>query len=79
MDIVYSEVVELLDPNNPDARDELDASLGGVEEWRVPGDSVRVKQAAQQRQRADIPIGAPSWWRGDEEASQTFLRGMGAS
>lgn len=47
----------------PDPRGELDASLH-VAAWRRPG------QPAQ-------PDGVPAWWRGEEEASGSFLREMG--
>lgn len=47
------------------ARAQFDADLG-VLDWQV---SARV-----QRMRPPVETGAPSWWFGDEEASQSFLR-----
>lgn len=46
----------------------LDQELN-VNEWRVPG-------TTRTRRRKEIDT-APSWWRGDEDASQTFLHAMG--
>lgn len=40
-----------------------------VASWRVPSDVPPVP-------RED---GTPAWWRGDEDASQSFLREMGVS
>jgi hypothetical protein len=51
-----------------DPRAELDASLG-VASWEPPW---VVRPRAK-----DVPSGAPSWWLGDEEATSSFLRGMG--
>jgi hypothetical protein len=55
--------------DHPDPRSELDVPLM-VNTWHVPGE-----------QRPDVEgetvEGAPSWWRGDEEASQSFIREMG--
>jgi hypothetical protein len=39
-----------------------------VRDWDTPGGV---------RQRVDIVPGAPSWWTGDEDASQQFLMSMG--
>lgn len=48
-------------------RGELDAALG-VAAWPGPLPPARV-----------VPVepGAPAWWHGDEEASQSFLAAMG--
>lgn len=55
------------DKEHPDPRAEfLDDPLG-VEEWQRPG----------QVQVGEVIPGAPSWWHGDEEASQSMLRQMG--
>lgn len=56
------------------ARQELDSKLTVVR-WQVPGGGNRY---------ADVEVeeGAPSWWAGDEEASQSSLasmRAMGAN
>ena len=48
-----------------DHREEIDRSLD-VADW-----GSRVKP------RVDRPKGVPSWWQGDEEASQSFLASMG--
>jgi hypothetical protein len=53
-------------------RPRLDSDLQ-VEEWRISDDS-RPKY-----QPSDVPEGAPSWWHGDEEASQSWLRSSGVS
>lgn len=51
---------------HPDPRSELDQSLR-VDEWWVPG-----------RKRYDDTTepGAPIWWKGEEEATESFLRSM---
>jgi hypothetical protein len=41
-----------------------------IQDWRIPGVG-KVKRAKS------IPDNAPSWWRGDEDASQTFMHSMG--
>lgn len=56
------------------SRTELDQELAVVR-WQVPGGA---------NEYADVKIeqGAPSWWAGDEEASQSSLaamRAMGAN
>lgn len=38
--------------------------------WRLPGEGEKFVPE-------DIPANAPSWWFGDEEASQSFLLGQG--
>jgi hypothetical protein len=59
-------VGEKEDPNEVRAR--LDSELG-VTEWRATD--------RRRPPRAPIEPGAPSWWHGDEEASQSFLRDRG--
>jgi anti-sigma factor ChrR (cupin superfamily) len=54
-------------PGRP--RTVLDQQLQ-TREWRAPGKRV-------QRKRVDTPNDAPAWWKGDEDASQTFLHNMG--
>lgn len=57
-----------VDQKNPlRPRRELDNQLK-VKDWKLPGGAYR------QRERAS---NAPHWWRGDEDASQTFLHAMG--
>lgn len=51
------------------AQQRLDAELD-VRRWQSPG------QAAPEP--VDVEDGAPWWWRGDEDASQTFLASQGA-
>ncbi len=50
--------------DNP--RAELDVTLE-VSSWWTPG----------QRRRDAIHEDAPPWWRGEDEATQSFLTGMG--
>lgn len=52
-------------PRRP--RRELDQQLQ-VGAWQLPGGAYR--------QRRDV-ASTPAWWRGDEDASQTFLHAMG--
>lgn len=69
--VVYAFWVEHLpipEGKGKDPRKELDTALG-VSGWPVPG---QVRPA-----RKTGPAGAPSWWHGEEEASQSFLRAMG--
>lgn len=57
-----------LDQKNPARpRRTLDQQLE-VARWRLPGGAYR--------QRSDVS-NAPAWWRGDEDASQSFLHAMG--
>jgi hypothetical protein len=53
------------------ARKELDDKLGVVR-WQVPGGGNKYADAV-------IEEGAPSWWAGDEEASQASLAAMRAA
>lgn len=69
--MIYRAMLERLDydPDHPRrARDELDRALD-VGEWRMPGVPARREQTERSR--------TPSWWHGDEEASQSFLRAVG--
>jgi hypothetical protein len=57
-----------------EARAELDKELTVIR-WQVPG-------GANKFADVEIEEGAPSWWAGDEEASQSSLaamRAMGAN
>ncbi|MFJ8049803.1 hypothetical protein [Streptomyces luteogriseus] len=53
------------------ARARFDADLG-VSSWALPG---RERRAAEQT----VEAGAPWWWHGAEDASQSFLTSMGVS
>lgn len=56
------------------ARQDLDDKLGVVR-WQVPGGGNKYAEVERE-------AGAPSWWAGDEEASQASLaamRAMGAN
>lgn len=66
---MYAHLVDHLDPETANAREMLDAQLG-VDDWRIPG-------VAATSRPAGVPTGAPTWWRGDEDASQAFMREMG--
>lgn len=50
-------------------RDELDNGLGVVR-WITPGGGTAPEPDEQEE-------GAPLWWAGEEEASQSFLGSMG--
>lgn len=56
------------------SRTELDNNLA-VTRWQVPGGANKYAEVEREQ-------GAPSWWAGDEEASQSSLaamRAMGAN
>jgi hypothetical protein len=53
------------------ARARFDADLG-VSAWALPG-----RERREVEQRPDD--GAPWWWHGAEDASQSFLTSMGVS
>lgn len=70
LNLIYYEMTTRLkvDDKNPDRyRRELDNTLN-VGAWNLPGGAYRQRQV--------VP-NAPHWWRGDEDASQTFLHAMG--
>jgi hypothetical protein len=70
LNVVYYAMLQRLDhdPKNPTrARNTLDRQLE-ITSWKQPGGAYRQRQV--------VP-NAPSWWRGDEDASQTFLHAMG--
>lgn len=52
---------------HPDPREELDRLLE-TELWTGP--------RGRKYDDSDVPAGAPTWWHGDEEATDSFLRGM---
>jgi hypothetical protein len=60
--------LSLPDKENTDPRGDLDRALE-VHAWHTPG--------TKKYDRVDAD--APAWWRGDEEATDAFLRGMGVS
>jgi len=68
--VVYYEMTRRLesDERNPRRpRTQLDQQLE-VGTWRLPGGAYRRRQDTSH---------VPTWWRGDEDASQTFLHAMG--
>lgn len=70
LNVMYYEMTRRLkyDEKNPERhRRELDNQLQ-VSAWELPGGAYR--------QRSIAPS-APAWWRGDEDASQSFLHAMG--
>lgn len=71
LNVVYRAMIERLDydsdqPERP--RRELNQTLD-VDAWQLPGVRPRKPQV--------VEVGQPSWWRGDEDASQSFLASMG--
>lgn len=56
------------DEEHPDPRGEVDGALQ-VTEWPVPG--------VPRLNDPNVPEGAPAWWHGDEDASQSFFKAMG--
>lgn len=69
LNLVYWYMIQRLPPTDErrDPRGELDGVLG-VTGWETPyRRSVRYVREP----------GVPSWWHGDEDASQTFLTAMG--
>lgn len=70
LNVMYYEMTRRLkhDEKNPERyRRELDTNLQ-VQAWQLPGGAYRQRQVA---------ANAPTWWRGDEDASQSFLHAMG--
>lgn len=66
--MIYFSLTERLIPDEKkDPRKDLDRLLG-VARWQPLGGTSRP---------SNVPDDAPVWWAGDEEASQSFLRGMG--
>jgi hypothetical protein len=63
--VVYHLLVAAADERE---RTGLDATLG-VAGWPGPGQPARTASA--------VEPGAPPWWHGDEDASQSFLAAMG--
>ena len=72
--MIYSEMVGRLDVGENEKPEEVrrgfDQDLGVIR-WQVPGGGNRF---------ADVKVeeGAPAWWAGDEEASESALEGMRA-
>lgn len=73
LDVVYYAMLQRLsyDKTDPEKVRQLFDQHLEVNTWRTPG-------AERKRQRPKgVPDNAPSWWKGDEDASQTFLHAMG--
>jgi hypothetical protein len=69
--LIYWHILQGLEASeqNQDPRGDLDGELN-VPEWATPGSEIRLS-------RRGVPDDAPSWWRGDQSASDEFFRGMG--
>ena len=77
LNVLYNEMIKRLaveeNEKPEDVRRGFDNDLGVVR-WQVPGGGNKYAEAK-------IEEGAPSWWAGDEEASESALvamRAMGA-
>ncbi len=71
LNVMYYEMTRRLevDEKNPTRpRRQLDQQLK-VGDWVTPGGAYR-------QRKVDEPA-PPAWWRGDEDASQTFMHAMG--
>jgi hypothetical protein len=72
--VIYSEMLQRLDvgenENPAEVRLQFDRDLS-VLRWQVPGGGNKYAEV-------EIEEGAPSWWAGDEEASQSALASMRA-
>lgn len=60
------------DDTHPDPWAEIDDLLE-VERWGTP----MSRRVAPRPELPPEEAWAPSWWKGDEDASQSFLRSMG--
>jgi hypothetical protein len=60
-----------------DVRGQFDMSLD-VRSWRVPGQAWEAPVARVVEIDGEMRK-APAWWRGDEDASQSFLAQMGVT
>lgn len=72
LNVVYRAMIERLEIDNDQPerpKRELDKLLD-VDLWQVPG--ARPRRIVKVREDD-----APYWWRGDEDASQSFLLSMG--
>jgi hypothetical protein len=72
--VVYWSIVRRLDDRG---RIELDAALGTAA-WPTLGvidDAIEITTAGE----LGVPVGAPAWWHGDVEASQSFITAMGVN
>ncbi len=58
------------DDKPEDVRREFDNGLGVIR-WQVPGGGNKYAEV-------EVEEGAPSWWAGDEEASQSTMNAMRA-
>jgi hypothetical protein len=72
--VIYSEMIQRLDVKEDEkpeeVRREFDSDLGVIR-WQSPG-------GANKYAEVEVEEGAPSWWAGDEEASQGTLASMRA-
>jgi hypothetical protein len=72
--VIYNEMVQRLhigeDDDPEEVRLQFDRDLS-VLRWQVPGGGNKYAEV-------EIEEGAPSWWAGDEEASQSALASMRA-
>ena len=74
LNVIYAEAVKPFGPQHEAERANLDSALG-VSIWPIPGRGTRRRVSTPVQ--SEVPAGAPTWWHGDEEASQSFLREMG--
>lgn len=73
LNVVYHAMIQRLevDEKQPDRpRREFDHALE-VDAWWLPG--------VRPRPRRVVDRTAPYWWRGDEDASQSFMQAMGVN
>lgn len=56
------------DDEHPDPRGDLDALLNTAQ-WSTPVTRPAVNESTL--------LGAPTWWHGEEDASQSFFKAMG--
>lgn len=69
LDVAYYALVSRLrHSDEKNYREDLDTKLG-TSDWFTPG--ARTWQSSR-------PVGAPSWWYGDEEASASMMHALGA-
>lgn len=78
LNVAYSYIVDQLptqdeEGNKRDYRGEFDDLLK-IHTWPVPR-----TQHGTKRYQEKATSTAPSWWQGDEEASQSFMMAMGVS
>jgi hypothetical protein len=72
--VIYNEMVQRLHIGEDDDPEEVRLQFNrdlSVLRWQVPGGGNKYAEV-------EIEEGAPSWWAGDEEASQSALASMRA-